>query len=172
MNTDHQQGDGVAGPGDAIPPQLFHAALPNWKAWAALHVRDEAGRILLLHSATGWGWQHPGGHADQGELPHETAEREVLEETGHKLSPGPPLALVISPPRNGVPARFGVVFDGGVLTQDQAEQIRIDPGEHDEFHFATVDDWAHLLPPDAHVRLQAYEAARCSGTTAYLTDLG
>ena len=79
MNTDHQQGDGVAGPGDAIPSQLFHATLPDWKAWAALHVRDEAGRILLLHSATRRGWQHPGGHADQGELPHETAEREALE---------------------------------------------------------------------------------------------
>lgn len=37
--------------------------------------------LLVHHRATGR-WQFPGGHVEPGEYPHETALREVQEETG------------------------------------------------------------------------------------------
>lgn len=42
------------------------------------------GKVLLVkHKMLGF-WLAPGGHVDENELPHQAAEREVLEETGIK----------------------------------------------------------------------------------------
>jgi 8-oxo-dGTP pyrophosphatase MutT (NUDIX family) len=38
--------------------------------------------ILLIHHKRIGAWLPPGGHIDEGEMPHEAAVREVLEETG------------------------------------------------------------------------------------------
>lgn len=45
-------------------------------------VRDDAGRILLIHKIDNDLWALPGGGHDAGESISETAVREVLEETG------------------------------------------------------------------------------------------
>ncbi len=43
------------------------------------------GKVLLVkHKKLGI-WLNPGGHIDDGELPHQTAEREFFEETGVKV---------------------------------------------------------------------------------------
>ncbi len=43
------------------------------------------GKVLLIkHKKLGI-WLNPGGHIDEGELPHEAAEREFFEETGIKV---------------------------------------------------------------------------------------
>jgi len=43
------------------------------------------GKVLLIkHKKLGI-WLNPGGHIDEGELPHEAAEREFFEETGVKV---------------------------------------------------------------------------------------
>lgn len=38
--------------------------------------------VLLVHHRLTGRWQFPGGHVEPGEYPHETALREVQEETG------------------------------------------------------------------------------------------
>lgn len=40
------------------------------------------GHVLLVHHKRIGAWLPPGGHIDDGELPHEAAAREVFEETG------------------------------------------------------------------------------------------
>jgi 8-oxo-dGTP pyrophosphatase MutT (NUDIX family) len=40
--------------------------------------------LLIKHKKAGM-WFCPGGHVDEGELPHQTAEREFWEETGIKV---------------------------------------------------------------------------------------
>lgn len=40
--------------------------------------------LLIKHKKAGW-WVNPGGHIEDGELPHQTAEREFWEETGIKV---------------------------------------------------------------------------------------
>src|SRR3989338_11594961 len=42
----------------------------------------DKGRILLLKQGRSPFWLLPGGHIEDGEIPHETAVREVREETG------------------------------------------------------------------------------------------
>jgi len=44
---------------------------------------DDSGRVLLVHHTYGrLNWELPGGAAEAGETPDETAKRELLEETG------------------------------------------------------------------------------------------
>ncbi len=40
--------------------------------------------LLIKHKKLNM-WLTPGGHVDERELPHQTAEREFLEETGIKV---------------------------------------------------------------------------------------
>ena len=61
---------------------------PSFTVSAVTIVRNSSGRVLLLNHilrpASGWGV--PGGFLNYGEQPHETAERELFEETGLKVS--------------------------------------------------------------------------------------
>lgn len=51
------------------------------------------GKVLLIkHKKLGI-WLNPGGHIDEGELPHQAAEREFFEETGVKVRAIDALAL-------------------------------------------------------------------------------
>lgn len=50
---------------------------------SAYVVKD--GKVLFIkHRKTGF-WLQPGGHIEKDELPHETARRETLEETGFEV---------------------------------------------------------------------------------------
>jgi 8-oxo-dGTP diphosphatase len=55
---------------------------------AACAIFDGEDRILLVHHTYGrLNWELPGGLAETGEAPAETARRELLEETGLKAEP-------------------------------------------------------------------------------------
>ncbi|MEU7530990.1 NUDIX hydrolase [Saccharothrix sp. NPDC042600] len=53
-------------------------------------VRDERGRVLLLHRNTSelQQWEIPGGKVDPGEQAGDTAERELREEVGVEVAVG------------------------------------------------------------------------------------
>ena len=59
--------------------QAVHS-LPNHFTASAVVI--EKGHILLIHHKRIGAWLPPGGHIDAGEIPHQTAVREVFEETG------------------------------------------------------------------------------------------
>ncbi|CAM5458536.1 hypothetical protein STENM327S_08172 [Streptomyces tendae] len=69
-----------------------------------------------------------------GQDPLQTARRETVEETGLELTLNtPPLLLthfVHAGPRQPL-NKVGLIFDGGQLTADQLDRIRLDPAEHD-----------------------------------------
>lgn len=52
------------------------------KCQAAIGIMLHAGKTLLVKHKKLGVWMAPGGHLDEGELPHQAAEREFLEETG------------------------------------------------------------------------------------------
>ena len=58
-------------------------AIPRFALGAACAIFDAAGRVLLVrHSYGRRNWELPGGGAEPGEAPDETALRELREETG------------------------------------------------------------------------------------------
>ena len=59
------------------------AAIARSATGAACAIFDRDGRVLLVRHTYGkYNWELPGGLGEAGEAPHETATREVLEETG------------------------------------------------------------------------------------------
>jgi 8-oxo-dGTP pyrophosphatase MutT (NUDIX family) len=51
---------------------------------AALMLRSPQGRILMMRRVDDGTWAFPAGHANDGELPEQTAVRETWEETGYR----------------------------------------------------------------------------------------
>ena len=89
-------------------------------------VHDAAGRLLLIqrgHAPHRGSWSLPGGRIEAGESPEQAIVREVREETGLDVRPGPAVGRVT------VPAD-GVVFDvvdlACVLTDPAAQPV---PGD-------------------------------------------
>lgn len=163
----------AAGPAPAgwLPVEEYAATLPKATVFGAVFFTDEDDRPLHLRAVyeTGHPWQWPGGTADPGERPWETAVRETEEETGIRM-PGPPrlLAAVFGLPGAGWPlATTGFVFDGGRLSGRQIAAIALDPAEHDEVRVLPLEGWRPLMPRQDFARLRAVLAARLTGTPAY-----
>lgn len=101
---------------------------------ARLLVLEPEGRILLFHFSFSWGplkgddfWGTPGGALDPGETHDQAARRELREETGLDLDPGPEIAQrtarFLSPKGEPIEAdeRYFLV---------RAPAARIDPSGH------------------------------------------
>lgn len=154
-----------------LPPEEYAATLPKATLFGCVFFTDRHDRPLQLRSVYSpeHPWQWPGGTAEDGERPWETAVRETEEETGIVL-PGPPrlLAAVFGLPGAAWPfATVGYVFDGGRLTDRQIAAITLSPEEHDEVRALSPEEWRGLMPARDFDRLGAVMEARRSGTTAY-----
>jgi 8-oxo-dGTP pyrophosphatase MutT (NUDIX family) len=140
--------------------------------FGCIYFTDEDDQPLQLKSvySTTHPWQMVGGTMEHGERPWETAVRECLEETGITVE-GPPrlLATVFGLPGAEWPfATFGLIFDGGRLTQEQIHDIVLEQDEHDEARVLPAEAWQPLMPPRDFARLRAVMEARRSGVAAYV----
>ncbi|WP_353945664.1 NUDIX hydrolase [Streptomyces sp. HUAS MG91] len=125
----------------------YIAGLPRVLAGAAVLFRDSAERILLVEPNYRDGWALPGGtvESDTGESPRQGARRETLEEIGLDVPPGRLLA-VDWVPGTGRPPLVAYLYDGGVLTAEQIEAIRLQEEELLSWRFVARDDLdAYLL---------------------------
>jgi 8-oxo-dGTP pyrophosphatase MutT (NUDIX family) len=89
-------------------------------------LRDEAGRLLLVHQAYGDRvWDFVGGGAEAGESPEETAIREAKEEIGLIVEPRGLIGVYFNRPRRILVFIFaGVVTDGTLaLQEDEIAEI-------------------------------------------------
>jgi 8-oxo-dGTP pyrophosphatase MutT (NUDIX family) len=154
-----------------LPPAQYYASLPKQITGAGAILHDGSGRILLVRPSYRQDtWEIPGGGMEAGEYPWQTARREIKEELGLDLAPGRLLAVDWVPPgSDGRPALANFLFDGGQLTQPEAEQhLRLDTHELSEWRLSTAEEWDELLLPHMARRLRACADALSTGTTAYL----
>ncbi|WP_308460893.1 NUDIX hydrolase [Streptomyces finlayi] len=151
-----------------------------WLGAAAI-ITDEIGRVLLVHPTyrDHGRWLLPGGVVESGEHPHVACRREITEELGladlalsgvlamHSLSPRHPDIR----PGTPFPGEIRYVFDGGTLTPDQANAIRLPREELSEYAFLeTRDAVQRLRPVDGQIMLAAYRARLGNTATAHLAD--
>lgn len=85
---------------------------PRFPIGAAVLIRDEQGRILLIQQTyrSSSVWLPPGGWVDRGETPQEAASREAWEEVGLRIAVGRALAI-----GGGGYGEVTVLFEGRVL---------------------------------------------------------
>jgi 8-oxo-dGTP diphosphatase len=142
----------------------------SWPMAAAAVILDAENRVLLVRPAYYPGrWLMPGGGAELADSPRRACERELSEELGIEITPGPLIAVDWIPgPSQGV-AELIYVFDGGRLTEQQIEAIRLPEGELTEYQFMTMSDAvARLTPADGRRLMAAHEAARAERGPVYL----
>jgi len=97
----------------------------------SVHIRDDAGRLLLVHQVDRQQWGTVGGAVEPGESPAEAAVREAREETGLEIELTGLVAALGGPdfemtyPNGDECAYISIVFDakvvGGELAADGVE---------------------------------------------------
>lgn len=156
-----------------LPPTEYYSSLPKQIASAGVIIHDPAGWIMLVRPTySDETWEIPGGALDPGEDPWRTARREVGEELGLDVTPGRLLVVDWVPEQaDGRPALANFVFDGGLLTLEQAgRQVKLNKDELAEWRFTSDDQWDDLLIPRLARRLRACNQAIANGGTTYLID--
>jgi 8-oxo-dGTP pyrophosphatase MutT (NUDIX family) len=122
----------------------FRRRAPAHPATARGLVRDLTGRWLVVQPLGRTHWQLPGGRVEQGESPRDACCREVREEVGLDLPPGPLLGVGWRSRRR---ARFLFVFDMG--THDAAGlPVRLQASELSAWRWAAPAEALPLLKPD------------------------
>ena len=93
---------------------LLNSFLPRKRAIGQMLLRDTSGRVLLCNLTYKKDWDLPGGVVEVGESPQLAAAREVEEELGLVVKPGPLVLTDWLPPWSGWDDALCLVFDGGV----------------------------------------------------------
>ncbi|GHA87877.1 MULTISPECIES: NUDIX domain-containing protein [Streptomyces] len=150
----------------------YIAGLPRVLAAAASLFRDEHGRLLLVEPNYREGWALPGGtiESDTGESPRQAARRETAEEIGLDLEPGRLLAVdwVRGAARPPIAA---YLFDGGVLSGEQFEAVRLQEEELLSWRLVDRADLGGYLPDRLGRRvLAALEVLDSGAGAAELED--
>ncbi len=149
----------------AVPldASAWYAQLPTLYAAAAALITDASGDVLLVKPNYRDHWTLPGGIVEHGEEPHAGCAREVAEELGLTLTPGPLLAVDFLPPEGDRPRSIVYfVFEGGVLEDTRA--IRLQAEELDAFRLTRPDELGRFLPPFLTARVTAALRARTTQT--------
>jgi 8-oxo-dGTP diphosphatase len=149
--------------------QTWYASLPTMYGSAAAVITDPAGRVLLVKPNYRDRWSLPGGILEHAEAPHVGCFREVEEEIGLVLPPGPLLTVAWAAPDGERPKPIvSFLFDGGVLADTSG--IRLQEEELDDWRFTEPGELADYLPPFLLGRVTAALNARVTGVPAYLAD--
>ena len=151
----------------AAAEAAWFAGLSSVVAAAAAVFTDAAGRVLLVKPNYRDHWSLAGGVLERGEPPHAGCRREVSEELGLDIPPGPLLVVAWVAP-DGVRSRPVVhfIFDGGMLAEDTP--IRLQAEELDDHRFVDAGDLDRYLPPLISARVAAALRARTAGAAVYL----
>ncbi|KUL23807.1 NUDIX hydrolase [Actinoplanes awajinensis subsp. mycoplanecinus] len=137
---------------------------------AGVLLSDPAGRALIVEPTYKDHWEIPGGVVEADESPYAAAARELTEELGLAIRPGRLLVTDWVPPVPGRTEGLMLLFDGGVLPDEQAGRIRLPADELRSWAWCTGPEAATRLSGLLARRLTAAIEARAAGTVAYLED--
>ncbi len=145
----------------------WYGTLGTMFAAAAALFTNPAGAILLVKPNYRDHWSLPGGFLEDGEPPQAGCRREVQEELGLRITPGPLLAIDWVPPDGTRPRPIvHFIFEGGELDDDMPVVLQTE--ELDGYRFVAPGDLSGYLPPVIATRVTAALRSRTAGGPAYL----
>jgi 8-oxo-dGTP diphosphatase len=148
---------------------VMNTVLPRKRLIAHVLMRDTEGRILLCDTAFKSDWELPGGIVEPGEAPRDGAIREVREELGIDLRVGRLLVADWLPPYLGWEDALELIFDGGLVSQDDLASFALQQNEILSVALLTLDQAAAVVTPLSHRRLSV-AVGQSGSDTAYLQD--
>jgi len=132
----------------------FYENLPRKRVGAAVLFLNERGALLIVRPGyRDDGWIVPGGVVDKDESPKAAALREVREELGIDI-PDMKFLGVGYMPDDGTGERIQFIFFGGILSDEQSAQVRIQDSELEEMKFVSLDEALRLLRPNLRTRMR------------------
>jgi 8-oxo-dGTP pyrophosphatase MutT (NUDIX family) len=132
---------------------VMNSALPKKRLIAHVLFRDRLGRVLLCETQFKSDWELPGGIVEPYETPRQGAIREVTEELGVELAVGRLLVVDWMPPYLGWDDAIEMIFDGGLVSEDDLAAWSLQPTEIKRVALVDLDTAAELVTPLAHRRL-------------------
>jgi 8-oxo-dGTP diphosphatase len=153
-----------------LPPDQYVASLARKRMAATAFFRDEQGRVLLVNPFYKETWDLPGGAVEAEESPHAACRREVAEELGLDRPPGPLLAVDWVPSRPERPEGLIVIYDGGVLSEAEINEIVLADGELIECAFVAQGKVSTLVTPVLARRVASCLEALATRTLAALEN--
>lgn len=148
---------------------MLNATLPRTRVIAQGLVRDDRGRVLLCELTYKSDWDLPGGVVDPHEAPWTALRREVREELGLDLPPGPLLAVNWMPPYRQWDDAVHFVFDLGVQP-DLLDHAVLDHRELAAVHWVAPEDLGQRIAPYAVRHLTSILAAEPAAGPLVLED--
>ncbi|MEV4671766.1 MULTISPECIES: NUDIX hydrolase [Actinomadura] len=143
------------------------ASFTRARAAAGVLFFDDHDRVMLVDPSYKDYRDIPGGYVEHGETPRQAAAREVTEELG--ISPPIGRLLVADwAPNDSEGDKVLFLFDGGTLTPEHLNAIRLDPDELVGYRFHDITQIHDLTIPRLARRLVHAHAAHHDSTTRYL----
>jgi 8-oxo-dGTP pyrophosphatase MutT (NUDIX family) len=133
-------------------------------------IRDASGLLLLVDPAYKPDWDLPGGMSEANEPLIETVRRELKEELGLDLDPGPLLCVDWVSPHGPWDDSLMFVFDGGVLMPEQIAAFKLLDNELEAYAFCDEAEAAARLRPYVWRRVRAALKGLWTGRAVYLQD--
>ncbi len=121
---------------------------PRKRVAAEVLIHDTAGHLLLVDPSYKPGWDVPGGMAEANEPPLHAARRELHEELGLPLDRMALLCVDWVAPHGPWDDLLVFVFDGGVLTLEEAADIHPVDDEITDVGFFTHTEAQNRLRDD------------------------
>lgn len=131
--------------------RLLNSFLPRKRGISQMLIRTTGDRVLLCQLTYKKDWDLPGGVVEVGESPMIAVGREVEEELGLKIAPGPLVLTDWLPPWGGWDDAICLVFDGGVHDEAIVDSIVRQKREIRAAKFCTIEE-VHELCADFTAR--------------------
>jgi 8-oxo-dGTP diphosphatase len=139
---------------------VMNSALPKKRLIAHVLMRDVDDRLLLCETQFKKDWELPGGIVEPLEPPRLGAAREVREELGIDLEVGRLLVVDWMPPYLGWDDAIEMIFDGGMVTENDLAQWSLQPAEIKAVALVDLPTARELVTPLAFRRLSLAVALR------------
>lgn len=144
--------------------------LPKKICSAGVLFTNSEHEILLVEPTYKDHWEIPGGVVEQQESPRLAAMREIKEEMGLNIIITTPLCVDYKPFKNSPHDAFHIIFDGGLLSPEQLQAIRLDPQEIKSMRFIPLAELSSFTSAGKCRRLSAALEARRNHTIYYLEN--
>ena len=144
--------------------------MPRKVAAAGALFLNDAGHVLLVNPTYKPVWEIPGGMVENFEAPRAACIREVAEEIGLAIEPGPLLGLDYAASRASGREVLRFIFWGGVLDAAQIAAIRLPAEELSEYGFFDLPTAQALLSAKLGEQVGRILAARERGETFVYTE--
>jgi 8-oxo-dGTP diphosphatase len=144
--------------------------LPAKRMAAGALLLNQQRELLIVKPTYREDWLIPGGTIEEHESPRQACIREVWEEIGLTLTITHLLCVEYQSRDGSKSENIQFIFDGGVLTQAQIEQIVIPWDELAHYRFVAYPDALQLLNKKLGRRITHALRARTHKQVVYLED--